>query len=64
MLLKKHETVTDAPSIMIYGNQIESRSTFKIKTIYYLELLTSKTMKLLGRTKSKIKKKMAKMFII
>ena len=42
---------------MIYGNKIESRSTFKIKTVYYLELLTPKTMKLLGRTKSKIKKK-------
>ena len=42
---------------MIYGNKIESRSTFKIETVYYLELLTPKTMKLLGRTKSKIKKK-------
>ena len=27
---------------------------FKIKTEYYLELLTPKTMKLLGSTKSKI----------
>ena len=29
---------------------------FKIKTGYYLELLTSETMKLLGSTKSKITK--------
>ena len=30
--------------------------TFKIKTGYYLELLTSETMKLLGSTESKITK--------
>ena len=30
--------------------------TFKIKTGYYLELLTPETMKLLGSTKSKITK--------
>ena len=30
--------------------------TFKIKTGYYLELLTSETMKLLGSTESKIAK--------
>ena len=30
--------------------------TFKIKTGYYLELFTHKTMKLLGNTKSKITK--------
>ena len=29
---------------------------FKIKTLYYLELLTSKTMKLIGSNKSKITK--------
>ena len=28
-------------------NKIENRMTFKIKTGYYLELLTSETMKLL-----------------
>ena len=54
--LKKHETVTDNPSIMIYVNKIENRISFKIKTGYYLELSTSETMKLLGNTKSKITK--------
>ena len=36
----KHETVTDNPSIMIYVNKIENRTIFKIKTGYFLELLT------------------------
>ena len=54
--LKKHETVTDNPSIMIYVNKIENRISFKIKTGYYLGLSTSETMKLLGSTKSKITK--------
>ena len=53
---KKHETVTDNPSIMMYVNKIENRITFKIKTRYYLELLTHETMKKLGSTKSKITK--------
>ena len=39
---------------MIYVNKIENRITFQIKTGYYLELLTSETMKLVGSTKSKI----------
>ena len=56
MHLKKDETVTDNPSIRIYVNKIENRITFKIKTEYYLELLTPETMKLLGSTKSKITK--------
>ena len=33
---------------------MENRITFKIKTEYYLELLTPETMKLLGSPKSKI----------
>ena len=41
---------------MIYVNKIENRITFKIKTRYYLELLTPEIMKLLGSTKSKITK--------
>ena len=41
---------------MIYVNKIENRITIKIKTGYYLELLTPETMKLLGSTKSKITK--------
>ena len=30
-MLKKHETITDNPSIGIYVNKIENRTTFKIK---------------------------------
>ena len=41
---------------MIYVNKIENRITFKIKTGYYIELLTPETMKLLGSTKRKIAK--------
>ena len=53
-ILKKHETVTDNPSIRIQVNKMENGITFKIKTGYYLEPLMSETMKLLGSTKSKI----------
>ena len=53
-IIKKHEIVTDNPPIRIYDNKIENRITFKIKTGYYLELLTLETMKLLVTTKSKI----------
>ena len=55
-IIKQHETVTKNPSIMIYVNKIEHRITFKLKTGYYLELLTRETMKLLGSTKSKTTK--------
>ena len=57
-IFKKHETVTDNPSIMIYVNKIKkkNRITLKIKTGYYLEILMPGTMKLLGSTKSKITK--------
>ena len=41
---------------MKYVNKTENRITFKMKTGYYLELLTPETMKLLGSTKSKINK--------
>ena len=34
---------------------MENRITLKIKTLYYLKLLTPETMKLLGSTKSKTK---------
>ena len=53
-ILRKRETVTDNLSITIYLNEIENRITFKIKTRYYLELITSEIMKLLGSTKNKI----------
>ena len=40
----------------IYINKIENRTTFKIKTGYYLKILTPVTMKLLKNTKSNIDK--------
>ena len=43
---KKHDTVTNNPSVRIYVNKIEC----------YLELLTTETMKLLGNAKSNINK--------
>ena len=46
---------TDKPS-RIYVNKIENRILFKIKTGYYLELLTPETVKLDVSTKSKITK--------
>ena len=55
-IIKQHETVISNPSIMIYVNKIETRITFKIKTENYPEILMPKTMKLLGSTKSKIRK--------
>ena len=51
---KKHGEKTDNPSIRIYVNKIENRIPFKIQAGYYLELLTSKIMKLYGSNKSKI----------
>ena len=55
-ILKKPSESVDNPSIRIYVNKIENRITFKIKSGYYLELLTPETMKLLGSTVSKINK--------
>ena len=54
--LKKHEKITDNPSVRVYVKKIEDRITFKRKTGYYLKLLTPKTMKLPGSAKSKITK--------
>ena len=48
----------------IYINKIENRITFKIKTGYYLEILTPEAMKLLGSTKSKIKNEYGKMYLV
>ena len=42
--------------LQIYVNKIENRITFKIQDGYGLELLTPKTMKLLGCTENKINK--------
>ena len=55
-ILKKHSESVDNPPIRMYINKIENRVTFKIKSGYYLELLTPETMKLLGSTESKITK--------
>ena len=49
-IIKKHETLTENPSIQIYPNKIKNRIVFKIKNGYKLELLTPETMKLLGST--------------
>ena len=46
----------DNPSIKIYVNKIENRITFKIKTGYYLELLTPEAMKLLVSTENETTK--------
>ena len=50
-IIKKHQTLTENPSIQIYPNKIKHRTVFKIKTGYKLELLSLETMKLLGSTK-------------
>ena len=55
-ILKKHRKSVDNLSIKIYVNRIENRIKFKIKSGYYLELLTPETMKLLGSAESKITK--------
>ena len=39
-ILKKHVENIDNPSMKMYKNKIENRIPFKIKTGYYLELLT------------------------
>ena len=51
---KKHEKITDNPSIKIYINKIENRVTFRIKPGYCFELLTPEKTKLLGSTESNI----------
>ena len=56
--IKKHETITDTgnPHVEIDVNEIKNRIHFKIKTGYKLELLTEKTMQLLGSSKKVIDK--------
>ena len=48
-IIKKHETITDTATILIYANNVII-ILFKIKTGYKLELLSEETMKLLGST--------------
>ena len=49
-IIKKHETIGENASILIYANTINNRIVFKIKTRYKLESLSKETMKLLGST--------------
>ena len=56
-ILKNHgENIDNSSVVRIYVNKIENRVTSKIKTGYYLELLTPKTIKLLRSTEDKITK--------
>ena len=55
-IIKKHETLSENPSIQIYPNKIKNRIIFKIKSGCNLELLTPETMKLLGSTKKVVDK--------
>ena len=55
-VLEKHSENVDNLSIRIFVNRIENRITFKVKSGYYLQLLTFETMKLLGSTEMKITK--------
>ena len=55
-IIRKHETLTENPSVEIYPNKIKNRIVLKIKTGYKLELLTPETMILLGSTKKDVDK--------
>ena len=50
-ILKIHGKKTVNPLIRIYISKIQNRITFKIKTGYFLKLLTPEIMKLLESTK-------------
>ena len=49
-IIRKYETLTENPPVLIYPNKIKNRIVFKVKTGHKLELLSSETMKLLGTT--------------
>ena len=57
-IIEKYETLTQNPPVRKYVNQKENRITFRIKTGYYPEPLTTKETKskLLGSTESKTTK--------
>ena len=55
-IIKKHETLSKSPPVQISPNEIKSSIVFEIKTGYKLEVLTPKTMKLLGSTKKDVDK--------
>ena len=50
-IINKHEALTENPRVQIYPNKVKNRIIFKINTGHKLELLTLKTIKLLGGTK-------------
>ena len=54
--IKKHETLTENPPVLIYPNKIKNRIVFKIKTGCKLKLLTPETKKLLGSGKKEVDK--------
>ena len=56
LIIKKHEILTENPSIQIYPSKIKNRIIFKIKSSYKVELLTPETMKLSGSTKKVVGK--------
>ena len=58
IMKKQSKKINDnnKPLRRIFVNKIKNRITFKIKTGYYIELVTPETMKLLGSSKSKITK--------
>ena len=53
-IIKNQENMADNPPVQILVNKIKNRIVFKIKTGYKLELLSSKTMRLLGNTKKDV----------
>ena len=55
-IIWKQKTVNDKPLIWTCVKKIENIITFKIKTEYYIELLTPLTMKLFESTENKITK--------
>ena len=57
---KNHETFTNNPLKQIYVNKAEDGITFKIESGYYLELLSSETMELLGSKGIKFNQKKMK----
>ena len=63
-IIKKHERRTDNPTISMHVSKKETGIIFKIKTGYYLGLLTPETMKLLGSTEKKLKIEIEKVCLI
>lgn len=52
-IITKHETLVNKLLVQIYVNKTQKRIIFKIKNGYHYDLLTQKTLKLLGRFVSK-----------